>query len=33
MEVDKWDKLSHWPLQGFDEERGSSLEQEKEVLT
>lgn len=33
MEVDKWDKLSRWPLNDFDEEKGSSPELEKEVLT
>lgn len=33
VEAEKCDKLSSWPLNYFDEEKGSSLEQEKEVLT
>lgn len=33
METDKFNKRSSWPLDDFDEEKGSSLESEKEVLT
>lgn len=33
VEADKFNQLSNWPKNGFDKEKGSSLEQEKEVLT
>lgn len=33
MEADKFNKSSGWPLNTLDEEKGSSFQEEKEMLT